>query len=224
MNRKCPVGNCSYLVAELHWHAGGASLRKTWQNSRCGLRLGGSGAYWVDIPTPGFRLGAGMTTGPYWGGRRGLPSSPRTRASRSLKDIRPLNVDELQFVAPWRDTGVAMDGDASKGGIQRVVDHVYPSNPEQFTAPWIPHLIGPAGVTDCFRCHRGAPHRGWIPAFAGMTEVGNLGPRTWLRRQYIRATLSAWNRPPCSARLHVARPGSDHRARILCRPVQTQIG
>ena len=40
---------------------------------------------------------------------------------------------------------------------------------------WIPHLIGPAGVTDCFRCHGGAPCRGWIPAFAGMTEVGDLG-------------------------------------------------
>ena len=41
--------------------------------------------------------------------------------------------------------------------------------------PWIPQLIGPAGVTDCFRCHGGAPCRGWIPAFAGMTEVGDLG-------------------------------------------------
>ena len=34
--------------------------------------------------------------------------------------------------------------------------------------PRIPHLIGPGGVTDCFRCHSGAPCRGWIPAFGDL--------------------------------------------------------
>ena len=29
---------------------------------------------------------------------------------------------------------------------------------------WIPHVTGPGGVTDCFRCHSDAPCRGWIPA------------------------------------------------------------
>ena len=33
--------NCSVLVAELPWDAGGARLRKLWQNSRRGFRLGG---------------------------------------------------------------------------------------------------------------------------------------------------------------------------------------
>ena len=80
-------------------------------------------------------------------------------------------------------------------------------NPKIPQGPRIPHLIGPGGVTDCFRCHSGAPCRGmdsrvrgndgggggpggvmdcfrchggapcrgWIPAFAGMTEVGDFG-------------------------------------------------
>ena len=39
----------------------------------------------------------------------------------------------------------------------------------------IPHLVGKTGVTDCFRGGGGAPYRGWIPAFAGTTEVGDLG-------------------------------------------------
>ena len=30
-------------------------------------------------------------------------------------------------------------------------------------------LTGKAGVTDCLRCHGGAPCRGWIPAFGGTT-------------------------------------------------------
>ena len=33
---------------------------------------------------------------------------------------------------------------------------------------WIPHLIGPAGVTDCFGCDGGAPFRGWIPPFGDL--------------------------------------------------------
>ena len=33
------------------------------------------------------------------------------------------------------------------------------------------------GVTVCFRCRGGTPCRGWIPACAGMTEVGNQGHR-----------------------------------------------
>ena len=45
-----------------------------------------------------------------------------------------------------------------------------------YRASWIPHLIGPGDVTDCFRCHSGAPCWGWIPAFAGMTEVGAFEP------------------------------------------------
>ena len=38
----------------------------------------------------------------------------------------------------------------------------------------IHHLIWTGGVLDCFRGCDGAPCRGWIPAFAGMTEVGGL--------------------------------------------------
>ena len=36
--------------------------------------------------------------------------------------------------------------------------------PPQLRWPWIPHLIGSVGVTDCLRCHGGAAWRGWIPA------------------------------------------------------------
>ena len=39
----------------------------------------------------------------------------------------------------------------------------------------IHHLIGAGRVTDCFRGSDGAPCWGWIPACAGMTEVGDLG-------------------------------------------------
>ena len=39
----------------------------------------------------------------------------------------------------------------------------------------IHHLIGAGRVIDCFRGSDGAPCRGWIPACAGMTEVGDLG-------------------------------------------------
>ena len=35
-------------------------------------------------------------------------------------------------------------------------------------AAWIPHLTVPAGVTNWFRCHGGAPFRGWIPAFGDL--------------------------------------------------------
>ena len=39
----------------------------------------------------------------------------------------------------------------------------------------IHRLVWTGGVLDCFRgCDR-APCRGWIPAFAGMTEVGDFG-------------------------------------------------
>ena len=38
----------------------------------------------------------------------------------------------------------------------------------------IHHLIWTGGVLDCFRGCDGAPCRGWIPAFAGMTEMGDF--------------------------------------------------
>ena len=41
--------------------------------------------------------------------------------------------------------------------------------------PQIPHLIGAGHVTHCSLGRDGAPCRGWIPACAGMTEVGDLG-------------------------------------------------
>ena len=41
--------------------------------------------------------------------------------------------------------------------------------------PEIHHLIWTGGVLDCFRGCDSAPCRGWIPAFAGMTEVGDFG-------------------------------------------------
>ena len=53
----------------------------------------------------------------------------------------------------------------------------------------IPHLIGPAGVADCFRCNSGAPCRGWIPALckefvipaqAGIQPWAGAGARTIL--------------------------------------------
>ena len=40
-----------------------------------------------------------------------------------------------------------------------------------------PFLVLKAGVTDCFRDRDGAPYRGWIPAFARMTEMGDYGGR-----------------------------------------------
>ena len=39
----------------------------------------------------------------------------------------------------------------------------------------IHHLIWTGGVLDCFRGCDGAPCRGWIPAFAGMREMGDFG-------------------------------------------------
>ena len=39
----------------------------------------------------------------------------------------------------------------------------------------IHHLIGPGGVMDWFPGHDCASCRGWIPAFAGTTEVGDCG-------------------------------------------------
>ena len=41
--------------------------------------------------------------------------------------------------------------------------------------PGSTRLVGPAGVTDYFRGHDGSPSQGWIPAFAGTTDVGDLG-------------------------------------------------
>ena len=41
--------------------------------------------------------------------------------------------------------------------------------------PGSTRLVGPAGVTDYFRGHDGSPNQGWIPAFAGTTDVGDLG-------------------------------------------------
>ena len=40
---------------------------------------------------------------------------------------------------------------------------------------WIPHLIGPAGVTDCFGCDGGAPFRGWIPPFGDLCVIPIAG-------------------------------------------------
>ena len=55
-------------------------------------------------------------------------------------------------------TGVARAG---RDGQQR-------SHGERDQGPWIPHLIGPAGMADCSRCHSGTPSRGWIPAFGDL--------------------------------------------------------
>ena len=52
--------------------------------------------------------------------------------------------------------------------------------------PWPPaqitHLVWTNGVLDCFRDCGGPPCRGWIPAFAGKTEVGDFGPELPLDR------------------------------------------
>ena len=41
--------------------------------------------------------------------------------------------------------------------------------------PKIPHLVWTAGVMDCFPRLLKCTPPGWVPAFAGTTEVGNLG-------------------------------------------------
>ena len=46
---------------------------------------------------------------------------------------------------------------------------------EQLRTGEIHHLIWTGGVLDCFRGCDGAPCRGWITAFAGMTEMGDFG-------------------------------------------------
>ena len=56
--------------------------------------------------------------------------------------------------------------------------------------PQLPHLIGPGGVTDCFRSHSGAPCRGWIPACAGRTVV----------QRSPFAGRAVVQRPPCAGR------------------------
>ena len=84
----------------------------------------------------------------------------------------------------------------------------------------IPHIIWTGGVLDCFRGCDGAPCRGWIPAFAGMTEVGDFGRGTLLGSMVqglptgVPSEESRACRGECSAAVE---PGTGYRPRIGVR-------
>ena len=98
-----------------------------------------------------------------------------------------------QYPVAWQSND-APDTRMSVDVVARTVSVEVPtvSCSLRFT-PQIPHLIWTGGVLDCFRGCDGAPCRGWIPAFAGMTEVGiSDPPHACLHRVSI-LTRRAWN-------------------------------
>ena len=63
-------------------------------------------------------------------------------------------------------------------------------SPQPDSLPQLPHLVRPAGVTGCFRCHNDAPCRGWIPAFADLcTTVIPAAPPSFPRRRDLCTTV-----------------------------------